>query len=474
MTITTPKFDTTLLQNIFASQQKHQYTIAATTAKERIAKLKKLYNALDSTYRVEIHHALQADFGKNPAETDLNELYPILKEIKHTIKNLSNWMRDEPVDSPFALIGSRSYIKYEAKGVCLLISPWNFPINLTFGPLISAIAAGNTVIIKPSENTPHSTAIMKKIVIALFEPKEIALVDGEVEVATALLALPFNHIFFTGSPNIGKIVMKAAAKHLTSVTLELGGKSPCIIDHTADIKSAAKSIAWGKFMNAGQTCIAPDYVYIHKTLVERFLTALKDVIVDFYGTTPTSSEDYARIVNINHTKRIQGLIDDALEKGAKIVIGDNEAKQDSMIPPTVMTNVSLDSTLMQEEIFGPVLPILTYTDSEEVITQINKNPKPLALYIFGKNKKNIKHFLNNTTAGGTCINNNILHFFNSELPFGGVNTSGIGKSKGIYGFKEFSNARGVYKQLFPGAVLLLMPPYTDFKKKLIRFTMKWF
>ncbi len=473
MAILTSNIDTTSIQGTFVTQQKNQHNIAATTAKERIAKLKKLYRALDDTYRIEIHKALLADFNKNPAETDLNEIYPLLKEIKYAISNIASWMRDEPVGSPLALIGSRSYIKYEPKGVCLLISPWNFPILLTFGPLISAIAAGNTVIIKPSEHTPYSTAIIKKIIAELFESNEIALFDGEVAVATALLSLPFNHIFFTGSPAVGKVVMKAAAKHLTSVTLELGGKSPCIIDQKTNIKKAAKSIAWGKFMNAGQTCIAPDYVYVHKTQLSDFVAELKKVITEFYGATPTNSDDYTHMINTNHTKRIQSYLEDAIEKGAKIEIGRQEMHLDTVIPPTIVTNVPLDSELMQQEIFGPVLPILTYTDIQEVTTYINNNPRPLALYIFGKSKKRINYILNATRAGGTCINNTIVHIFNSELPFGGVNTSGIGKSKGIYGFKEFSNARGVCKQLLPSTALLLMPPYTGVKKKLIRFMMKW-
>ena len=466
--------DTSKITDVFTSQQKQQYVIAQTTAKQRIAKLKRLKKALSTTYRVEIQEALRADFSKNPAETDLNEIYPTLKEIKYVTKQLSDWMRNEPVGRPLALLGSRSFIKYEPKGVCLLISPWNFPILLTFIPLISAIAAGNTVIIKPSEHTPHSTAVMKKIILDLFDTNEIALFDGDVAVATALLKLPFNHIFFTGSPAVGKIIMSAASKHLSSVTLELGGKSPCIITKTTDLRRAAKSIAWGKFMNAGQTCIAPDYLYIPKNLLADFITEIKKVLTEFYGSNPSQSNDYAAIVNQKHTQRLHNYLQDALQKGAKVVIGNKKLDKSTTIPPTIVTDVPIDSELMQQEIFGPILPILTYTDINQVINYINKQPRPLALYIYGKNKKENNKILNATRAGGTCINNTILHIFNSELPFGGVNTSGIGKSKGIYGFKEFSNARAVYKQRLPAPVLLLMPPYTDLKKKLIQFIMKWF
>ncbi len=470
-TTATATINTERIKAVFTAQQKNQYNIARTSVRERRQKLQKIADTV-MKYRQEIRDALWADFRKPAAEVDLTEIYVVTTEVKHTKARLARWMADKPVSTPLALMGSTSWIQHEPKGVCLLISPWNYPLNLTFGPLVSAIAAGNTVIIKPSEHTPHCSAIMKKMVEEMFEEKEVAYFEGGVETATALLDLPFNHIFFTGAPEIGKVVMRAAANHLASVTLELGGKSPTIVDETADIPQAANRIAWGKFSNNGQICIAPDYVFVHESKKQQFLDEVGKRLQAFYGEDPASS-DYMRMVNNNHFKRVKSYLDDSVSKGARVIHGGQSNAGENYLAPTVVTDVPMNSDLMEKEIFGPVLPVHSFRNIQEVIEVVNANEKPLALYIYSKNKKNVRHILRETRAGGTCINNNAVHFFNTNLPFGGSNNSGIGKAHGWYGFEEFSNARGVFKQNLPGALEMLMPPYTDWKQKIIDLTIKW-
>lgn len=471
-----PKTNTTLsIQQIFDSQKENQYQVGNTSVKERIHKLDKLHVAVEKTYREELREAMYQDFRKHPSEVDLTEIFVVTSEIKHAKSHLKKWMGKHKVGTPLSMAGSSSWIHYEPKGVCLIISPWNFPINLTFGPLVSAIAAGNTVMIKPSEHTPHTSALMKKIVDKLYPTNEIAVIEGGVETSTELLKLPFNHIFFTGAPSIGKIVMKAAAEHLTSVTLELGGKSPTIVDETANIEQAATRIAWGKFLNNGQICIAPDYVFVHESQKDQFVEAVGKKLTEFFGENPADSEAYNRVVNEKHHKRVNSYLEDSVKKGAEVKVGGTINKSDdNYFAPTVVTDVPTDSELMEKEIFGPILPVNTYTDLKEVVNFINSKERPLALYIYSKNQKTIDYVISNTRAGGTCINNNDVHFFNVNLPFGGVNNSGIGKSHGFFGFQAFSNARGIYKQNIPGALELLMPPYNDAKQKLIDMTIKWF
>ena len=461
-------------QEIFEAQSKNQFAVANAPISERKQKLKQLLQAIEVTFRQEIRDALLADYGKHPAEVDLSEVFPVTSELKHAISRLNNWTSPQSVDTPLAFIGSSSWIQYEPKGVCLIISPWNFPINLTFGPLVSAIAAGNTVIIKPSEHTPHASALIKKIIASLFNPNEIAVVEGATEASTELLKLPFHHIFFTGSPAIGKIIMAAAAKNLTSFTLELGGKSPTIVDESANIEAAAKRTVWGKYTNNGQVCIAPDYVFVHESKKTAFVEALQKQIQAFFGENPNKSDNLTKIVNSHHLGRLKGYLDQALSVGAKVITGGKLNAIDNSFEPTVLENVPMDADMMTNEIFGPFLPIYTYNSISEPIDFINKNEKPLALYIYSKDSKNTKHILKNTRAGSTCINNNDVQFFNNNLPFGGVNNSGFGKSHGKFGFEAFSNARSVYKQHIPGALELLMPPYNNFKKTMIDLTIKWF
>lgn len=460
------------VKDLFLTLKNNQYNIAKSTFKERKAKLLALKVAIESTFRQEIRDALVADFKKPQAETDLSEIFAITTEINHTVKHLEAWMGDQYVSTPLAFLGSSSYVKHEPKGVCLIISPWNFPFNLSFGPLVSAIAAGNTVIIKPSELTPNSSTLIKKIVQSVFPTNEVQVIEGGVEESTELLALPFNHIFFTGSPQVGRIVMQAAAKNLTSVTLELGGKSPTIIDETANIKTISKRLVWGKFLNAGQICIAPDYIYVHESKYDELIQQIKATLKEFYEDNPLESGSYCSIVNDKQAKRIKELLEDAVLCGA--IIHEGGQISDRRIAPTLLGNLNSSSRIMKEEIFGPILPILKFSNKEDVVTNILNGEKPLAVYIYSNSKRNIDYFLNNTRAGTTCINNSDMQFLQPYLPFGGDNYSGIGKGHGLWGFKSFSNERSVYRQHIPSLMEKLLPPYNPTKNKLIEWVVKWF
>ena len=462
------------VQRIFVEQQKNYIAVGKTTFAERKKKLQQLHKAVMANKEA-IREAMFLDFQKHPSEVDLTEIYPVTNEINHALSHLRSWMQPQSVTTPLALMGSSSRIKYESKGVVLIISPWNFPFNLTLGPLVSAIAAGNCVMIKPSEMTPHTSALMGKMLAELFNENEIAVFEGDAEVAKELLELPFNHIFFTGAPSIGKVVMAAAAKNLTSVTLELGGKSPTIIDETASMKSTAKRVAWAKFMNNGQICIAPDYIFVHESRKDEFVSLVKQNIESFYTSNPESGNSYNRIVNNRHFGRLKSYVDDAVKNGAKVLHGGSMKSESNYIEPTLISDVSDDAMLMTQEIFGPILPIKTYKNLDEVVNYINKGEIPLSLYIYSKSNKNINYIIDNTRAGGTCVNHSAMHFFNNHLPFGGANNSGVGKSHGFFGFEAFSNARSVLRQHLPiSAIELMMPPYTNLKQKLIDLTIKWF
>lgn len=462
------------IERIFKLQQAHQYTVAKTTARQRRQKLKRLQEAL-LAHRQEIRDALYADFRKHPSEVDLTEIFPVTSEIKHAIRHLAKWIRPHRVKTPLSLVGTSSHIRYEPKGLALIIAPWNFPINLTFGPLVSAVAAGNCVVIKPSEHTPHASAVTKSIIESVFDESEVAVIEGGVETSTALLALPFNHIFFTGAPAIGKVVMEAAAKHLASVTLELGGKSPTIVDETASIDVAARRIAWAKFTNNGQICIAPDYLFVHESKKDELLQKLGENIEASYGRDARRSDAYARIVNHRHYQRVAGYIEDAKHRGATVAYGGGTEGSEDYIEPTLLTDVDPSSAVMTEEIFGPVLPIFSYKSLDEPIAAINAKEKPLALYIYSKNRHNIERIIENTRAGGTCINHSAVHFFQHNLPFGGSNNSGIGKGHGFFGFEAFSNARGIFKQWSPlSAVELMKAPFTKLKQSIIDLSIKYF
>jgi aldehyde dehydrogenase (NAD+) len=386
-------------------------------------------------------------------------------------------MKPQSLPTPLPMLGTQARVQFEPKGVALIISPWNYPFNLAIGPLISALAAGCPVIIKPSELTPHTSALLAEMVSDLFEKDEVMVIQGDAEVAQSLLALPFDHIFFTGSPQIGKIVMEHAAKHLTSVTLELGGKSPTIVTKSADIKDAAQKIIYGKLVNCGQTCVAPDYILVHESQKDLLLAELKQAIQQMYDPEYKgieNSKDMARIVNDRHFFRLKSNLDDAVEKGAEIEFGGKSNAHHRFIEPTILSGITEDMQIAQEEIFGPLLPILPYKDLQEAIDYVNRKPKPLALYVFDKSKS-YEQVLQQCSSGGAVINDCVLHFIHNELPFGGVNNSGIGKAHGYYGFLAFSNEKGVLKQRIGlNNATLLRPPFGLKTQQLLKSLIKWF
>lgn len=454
------------LDRIYDAQQANRAAIAASTVSERLAKLRHLERAVMDR-RDEIRAAMWADYRKPPAEVDLSEIYPIVSEARHAIRHLRRWMKPKRVGTRLALFGSRSRVVSQPKGVVAIIAPWNFPFNLTLGPLVSAIAAGNCVMLKPSELTPESTACMRRIVGDVFAENEVAVIDGGADVAEALLRKKFDHIFFTGSPAIGRLVMRAAAEHLTSVTLELGGKSPVVVDETANVASAAKKVAWGKFFNSGQVCIAPDYALVHERVRDEFLQRVREAIASF------GDDARGLIVNDRHASRVKRLVDTAVEHGAEVHHGGMMNGRE--IAPTVLVNVAHHAPVMQEEIFGPVLPVLTYRTIDEALAIIEGREKPLVLYVFSRSKAFARELVRRTRAGGTAINHTMIHFYELDLPFGGVGPSGMGKAHGVHGFEAFSNPRGVLEQWAPfSAIELLFPPYRGrFQKWLIDVTVKW-
>lgn len=464
-------------RDIFDRQCKHQYAVARTKAAERIEKLKRLHDVLLRS-RKEIEAALWQDLHKSPTETTITEVGLVCGEIRHTISRLKSWMNPKQVRTPLVTFGADSEIRYEPKGVCLVLSPWNFPFNLTLNPLVAAVAAGNCVIVKPSELAPRSAATMRKILEECFPPEEVSLFEGDASVAKALLELPFHHIFFTGSPQIGKSVMQAAAQHLASVTLELGGKSPVIIDESADLDVAAAKIAWVKCMNAGQLCTAPDYVLVPEHLHDRFVEKVAEALRRYYGNTTEArrqSPDLCRIIHERHFDRVKDLMDEAVQEGGQVVFGGKTYREDRYMDPTILTHIPDNARIWEEEIFGPLLPIRPYKTLEEAVQYINSKPKPLALYIFSLRNKNTEMLLRETRSGGVTVNDCSTHFYNLELPFGGANNSGIGRCHGEFGFLEFSHMKGVLRQarLFPTTNMLLPPYGSRLAKVVLEALARW-
>ncbi len=460
----------TAIQQAFDAQLATSLRLRQSTLAERKDKIRKLRDAM-LAYHDEIVQAGWDDFRKPAAEVDLTEVLPVVAEANDALRQLGKWMKPVGVWPSRMMIGTKGYMQYEPKGRCLIISPWNYPVNLSLGPLVSAIAAGNTVIIKPSEMTPAASKVIAKIVAEVFTPDEVTVIEGDAPVSTALLELPFDHIFFTGSPAIGKVVMAAAAKHLTSVTLELGGKSPTIVDESADLTLAAKNILWAKFTNNGQTCIAPDHIYVHAKVKDAFVAACQEALKSVYGAQPQSSDSLARVVNERHTGRVQALLDDAVARGATVLAGGQVDAADRFIAPTLLGGIPADAKIMSEEIFGPLLPIIEYTDLDQVIARINAEPKPLALYIWSRTEDNVRKVMTQTTSGGACINHCVVQFLHGNLPFGGVNNSGIGSGHGHHGFKAFSHERAVVRTRIMLAKMFF-PPYTPFTRKLIKLFLK--
>lgn len=462
-------------QRLFESQAATALQLRQSTAAERRRKLTKLLCAILER-KDALLDAIHRDLSKHPTESNLTEVLPLVGEVKHAIANLKRWMKPQRISPTLASLGTTSRVVYQPKGRCLLISPWNYPLSLALGPLVSAVAAGNTAILKPSEFTPHTNGVVKDIVSAVFPADEVAVVEGAAETATALLWLPFDHIFFTGSPSVGKIVMAAAARNLTSVTLELGGKSPVIVDATADLRNAAEHIIWGKMVNAGQTCIAPDYVYVHRDVAERFVDLCRRTIAQRYGESDAaikSSPDFPRMIHQRHAERVVRLIDEAVQSGARIASGGASDAESRYVAPTLLRDVPASARIRDEEIFGPVLPILTFDSLDAVIAAINAAPKPLALYVWTKTERTVQSLQTNTSSGSLCVNLCLQQFAQHNLPFGGVNTSGIGNAHGIFGFKAFSHERAVMSAGPLSALELLFPPYDDRKRRLSEILIKY-
>jgi aldehyde dehydrogenase (NAD+) len=449
------------MQAVFEAQGPKALALRSSSAAQRIARIQALRDAI-LAQRESFYAAFAQDMRKSPAEVEATELMPVLDEMRHTIGSLKRWMKPQRVWPTTTTLGLKARIHYQSRGRVLIIAPWNYPLNLCFGPLVSAIGAGNTVILKPSEMTPAVSRLMGQIVASVFSEEEVALFEGAQATSQALLALPFDHIFFTGSPAVGKIVMTAAAKNLTSVTLELGGKSPTIVDETADIAMAAENIMWGKFINSGQTCIAPDYLYVHQSVKGAFVQACLAALDKLYGPANERhrNPDLTHIVNARHTQRLQSILQDATSRGARVLVGGQVDEAEHFVAPTLLEGVTGEARILQEEIFGPLLPILEFNDLNAVIDEINVQPKPLAIYVYSKDASRVDRILGNTSSGGACVNHCMIHYAHGNLPFGGVNNSGIGSAHGHFGFKAFSHERSVLTGGFIRSEKFFAPPFT--------------
>lgn len=460
------------VNEIFESHRLQAPAQAETSVKYRLDKLEQLRAALKGPWREKLATALEADFGKSAVEVGLTEIFPTLDNLALLRKNLRNWLRVKKVKTPLPLFGTSSYTRAEPKGTTLVIAPWNYPIFLSLHPLSTSFAAGNTVILKPSEMVPHTSAALAELIAEIFTPEEVTVVQGGVEVATELLQQPFNHIFFTGSTEVGKIVMKAASAHLTSVTLELGGKSPTIVDRSARAYEAGQRIAWAKFTNAGQICIAPDHVYVHQSKVDDFRRGVLDAVTNYYGPEAIDSTDYVKLVHDRHYHRLVAMADEAAESGTLWSGGErDEAKR--KLAPTVVFNPRKDAKCMKEEIFGPLLPVFSYDRIEDVLEEINSREHPLVVYIYSNSKKSIRKIQLHTRAGATAVNMSLLQIANNHLPFGGVGHSGMGKTNGHSGFLEFTNTRSEFYQWGVPVSKLLSAPYTKGKQRLVNLLIKY-
>ncbi|APH18232.1 aldehyde dehydrogenase [Clostridium botulinum] len=406
----------------------------------RIEALKKLKHNIKINEN-NIFKALKIDLNKSEFETFITEIGIVYDEINGAIKNIKKWSKPKKVKTPITNFLASSYIYNEPYGVALIMSPWNYPFQLIMAPLVGAISAGNCVLLKPSELAIETEKVIVKIIKDTFSDEYIGVITGGIEESTALLKEKFDYIFYTGGINVGKIVMRAAAEHLTPITLELGGKSPCIVDKDANIDLAARRIAWGKFLNAGQTCVAPDYLVVHRNIKEKLISSIENYIVEFFGENTFESEDYPRIINERHFKRLEGYL-----KEGKIVSGGNTDINNLYIEPTIIEGINFENRIMEEEIFGPIFPVIEFENIDKVIDIVKNNPKPLALYYFSENKEKQEFIIKNISFGGGCINDTIMHLSTSTLPFGGVGSSGIGGYHGRASFDTFSHKKSILKK----------------------------
>ncbi|MEM0995853.1 MAG: aldehyde dehydrogenase family protein [Bacteroidota bacterium] len=465
-------------QELFDRQKAYFWQhLKGSSARDRIRKLKRMKKWIFA-HQEDIRRTVYADFKKPMHEADATEILPLIGEIKDATAHLREWMRPKRVSTPMSLIGTRTQITYEPKGQSLILAPWNYPFMLTIGPLISAVAAGCTSIIKPSEFSPHTTALMVKMIDDLFPQDEVAMVEGDHVVAQELTALPFDHVFFTGSPQVGRKVMHAAAEHLTSVTLELGGRNPVIVDDTANLNDTARKLIWGKFLNTGQSCMSPNYVLVHEKIHDKLLAALQKQFSKAYGPQAADmqqSPDFGRLISAGHHQRVSNLVTAATTAGAKVLVGGEANPADNYLAPTILHEVQLGNPVLEEEIFGPILPILRYQNLNEALDLIRQIEKPLGLYIFSRSQRNINRVIAETSSGNLIVNDTTVAFGHPGIPFGGVNHSGIGKAHGHAGFLAFTNEKPVMRQsiLLP-STLLAQAPYTKFKNRVLNLVMRWF
>ena len=432
----------------------------------RIRALNRLEQALKNREE-ELCRALKADLGKSRIESYMCEVGLTLSELGYVKRHLRSWSRDKRVRTPLAQFHARSFTVQEPYGVVLVMSPWNYPVLLTLEPLIGALAAGNCCVVKPSAYSPETSAVMASILREIFPEEYVAVVEGGRQEHQGLLAQRFDYIFFTGGVNVGKLVMEKASAHLTPVTLELGGKSPCVIDESANLKLAARRLAFGKYLNCGQTCVAPDYVLVHEKVKERFLEYVKEEITHMYGRKPLENPDYGKIINRKHFDRLLGLIDES-----KLVFGGESSEETLQIAPSVLDRVTPEDAVMQEEIFGPLLPILTVRSMDEALAFVNARPKPLAFYIFTQNKSVEQMFLRRASFGGGCVNDTIIHLATSAMGFGGVGNSGMGSYHGKKSFETFSHEKSIVKKYTWLDLPMRYQPYTKQKDKMIRTFLK--
>lgn len=428
------------ISSIVNKQKEYFYKGHTRSLETRKNNLKKLYEGIQR-FEDEIFQALKLDLNKSVHESFTTEIGYVLKEISFQMKHISSWSKPKRVRTALTHFGSKGKVVPEPYGVTLIIAPWNYPFQLAIAPLVGALAAGNTVVLKPSELTPNVSKVLTRMLGELFPEELVSVVEGGAEESTALLKEPFDYIFFTGSVGIGKVVMEAAAKKLTPLTLELGGKSPCIVHKDAKLDVTARRIVWGKFLNAGQTCVAPDYMYVHSSVKEQLIEALRHEITEQYGENPLNNESYVRIVSERHFERLCTFL-----KDGKTVIGGNYKKETLHIEPTVVTDITWQDAVMEDEIFGPILPIIEYDKIEEVIETIQHHPKPLALYVFSEDRKVQEKVTSNISYGGGCINDVVYHLATPYLPFGGVGSSGLGSYHGEQSFRTFSHYKSILSQ----------------------------
>jgi aldehyde dehydrogenase (NAD+) len=461
------------INEVINEQRAYKNQAKQSTAHQRINTLKRLKDAILQK-ESQIKSAIYADFRKNPIETEITEILASLLEINQLIKKLKNWVKPKSVGSSLLFATTSAKLIYEPKGNTLIITPWNYPFQLPMMHLVASIAAGNTAILKLSEFTPNINTVIKDIIKEVFPTKHVTVIEGDIPVTTHLLKHKFDHIHFTGSPAVGKIIMQAASHNLTDITLELGGKSPVFVDSDINIREVVRNVIWAKFVNAGQTCIAPDYLLVDKAIETEFDQAFKDEIQHTFGHNPIESDDLARIINAKQYDRLVQDLNELKNSPTTWIVSGEHNKSELFIHPTVIKNMPLDSQIMQEEIFGPILPIIYYSKIEEALAMVSNKEKPLALYIFSKNQQYVNMVLENTTAGGTTVNDAMLHIMHPNLPFGGVNNSGIGQSLGYYGFKSFSHERAVLQaRIFPMSKFFWYP-YTANTRKILQFIKRLF